>query len=241
MDKETQFLCGLLELQYNATDIPAITKLSSSVAWAQGWPADNRAFWNAEAFMWSKKIDKETRQLIEKELAFLQKRRDHKNLDLGCGAYSYLPSVGFDFSEKMLQFNERCTKKVIGSLEEKLPFATASFDSVTAVFVFNYILNYQQLFCEINRILQEGGKFVMILSSTSINEWQKQKEVNSFTAQHWSLLLGYAGFKVSLTEKENLLFFQCQQKAYVFSCWPECSSRCGLRSRKEQGRKIISS
>ena len=43
------------------------------------------------------KISKERRLLIEQELKFLFKG---KNLDLGCGAYSYFPSVGFDLSEK---------------------------------------------------------------------------------------------------------------------------------------------
>ncbi len=216
MEQETQFLAGLLELQYGVADIAAITKLSSSVSWAKGWPDNNLAFWNAEAFMWSKKIDKIVRQLIEEELSFLQKKRNFRNLDLGCGAYSYLPSVGFDFSEKMLLFNERCTEKVIGNLEEKLPFDDASFDSVTAVFVLNYVQDYNQLLSEIKRILRENGLFVMILSVRSINEWQRQKEINSFTALHWSSLLKDTGFKVSVKEKENLLFFQCEKK-YVLS------------------------
>ncbi len=206
MDKETQFLSGLLELQYDTADIPSLTKLSSSICWAKGWPVNNHAFWNAEAFMWSKKIDKTIRKIIEDELAFLSTGR---NLDLGCGAYSYLHSVGFDLSEKMLQFNERCTQKVIGDLEEKLPFADASFDSATAIFLFNYVNNYHQLFLEIKRILRQNGNFVMILSATPINEWQKQKEVNSCSARDWYLLLEKAGFKINLKEKNNLLFFKC--------------------------------
>ncbi len=215
MDKETQFLAGLLDLQYDVADISVLTKLSSSISWAKGWPDNSHAFWNAEAFMWSKKIDKETRQLIEKELAFLQKRRDHKNLDLGCGAYSYLPSVGFDFSEKMLQFNERCFEKVVGSLEQKLPFKDAFFNSVTAIFVLNYIKNYHQLFSEIKRILRERGKFVMILSADPINDWQRQKEVNSFNVQEWLSLLKIVGFDIEWNNKDNLLFFKCRKAKFI--------------------------
>lgn len=211
MDKETQFLSSLLDLQYGVADIPTLTNLSSSVSWAKGWPDNNLAFWNAEAFMWSKKIDKTVRKIIEEELAFLQKKRNFRNLDLGCGAYSYLPSVGFDLSEKMLLFNERCTEKVIGNLEEKLPFDDSSFDSVTAVFLLNYVQNYNQLLSEIKRILRDRGQFVMILSAHPVNEWQRQKEVNSFTAVHWFLLLENVGFRVSVTEKENLLFFKCEK------------------------------
>ncbi len=210
LSPEDVFLSGLLELQYGVADIPTLTKLSSSIPWAKGWPDNNPAFWNAEAFMWSKKIDKTVRKLIEKELAFLSNGR---NLDLGCGAYSYLPSVGFDFSEKMLQFNDHCTEKVIGNLEGKLPFNDTSFDSITAVFLFNYIRNYQPLFLEIKRILRNEGQFVMILSSTPINEWQKQKEINSFTPQHWVSLLELVGFKVDFTEKEKLFFFYCRKKS----------------------------
>ncbi len=215
MDKETQFLVGLLDLQYGVADIAAITKLSSSISWAKGWPDNNHAFWNAEAFMWSKKIDKTVRKIIEDELAFLQKKRDYRNLDLGCGAYSYLPSVGFDFSEKMLQFNERCTEKVSGNLEEKLPFADASFDSVTAVFLLNYIRNYNQLFNEIKRILRDGGLFVMVLSVDLINEWQRQKVVNCFNAQEWIFILGVGGFDVKWVNKDNLLFFKCRKENFA--------------------------
>ena len=215
MDKETQFLSGLLELQYDAADISSLTKLSSSISWAKGWPDNGHAFWNAEAFMWSKKIDKTVRRLIEDELAILPKKRNYQNLDLGCGAYSYLPSVGFDLSEKMLLFNERCAEKIIGNLEEKLPFADASFDSVTAIFVLNYVQNYNQLFCEIKRILRVDGQFVMILSATPINNWQRQKEVNGFNVQEWISLLKVVGFDVELNNKDNLLFFKCRKAKFI--------------------------
>ena len=45
----------------------------------------------------------------------------------------------------MLQFNDNCQKKVIGNLENYLPFPSSSFDSITAVFILNYIKNWQQL------------------------------------------------------------------------------------------------
>lgn len=203
---EDQFLEGLLELQYNVADLSALAKVASCVSWAKGWPLDSHAFWNAEAFMWPHKISKTVRKIIEQKLSFL---RGKKNLDLGCGAYSYLPSVGFDLSEKMLDFNENCYEKVRGSVEKKLPFSDASFESVTAIFLLNYVKNYQQLFQEIWRILQEKGILVMVLSSAPINEWQRQKEVNRFEKERWEMLLQKSGFAVKLKEKENLLFLDC--------------------------------
>ncbi len=207
---EDLFLEGLLELQYNTADLTALKRLASRISWAKGWPHDSRAFWNAEAFMWQHKISKKNREIIEQELSSLCGK---KNLDLGCGAHSYLPSVGFDLSPKMLDFNANCYEKVKGSVEEKLPFADDSFDSATAVFLLNYVQNYQQLLQEIRRALREKGIFVMVLSSTPVNEWQRQKEVNSFEKEKWQMLLHKSGFVVKLKEEKNLCFFWCRKQA----------------------------
>ena len=83
MDPETAFLCGLMELHYGQEVIDKLKPLSEKVLWAQGWPQDVKAFWNAEAFMWQYKIDKEKRESIGRELTFLEGGR---NLDVGCGA-----------------------------------------------------------------------------------------------------------------------------------------------------------
>lgn len=206
LDPETVFLSGLIELQYGQHDTKKLTKAAQKISWAQGWPDDKKAFWNAEAFMWSRKIKKEKRQLIEGELAFLS---NGTNLDLGCGAYSYLPSVGFDLSEKMLQFNDNCHEKVVGDLEDLLPFPDDKFDSITAVFVFNYVNNYNLLFREIKRLLKSDGIFMMILSSKQINDWQGQKEVSQFSLKQWTEILKKSGFLVKFYEKEGLWFFKC--------------------------------
>ena len=202
MDPETEFLQGLIELQYGKN--PDLKEVAQKVPWAKGWPENDKAFWNAEAFMWERKISKEKRELIKKELAFL----DGRNLDLGCGAYSYIKSVGFDFSSKMLQFNDNLTEKIEGSLENKLPFRE-EFDSVTAAFVLNYVEDYEQLLQEVKRILKEQGKFLMVLFSKQVKEWQRQKELNSFSAEKWKEVLEEVGFSVKFYEKEELWFFSC--------------------------------
>jgi ubiquinone/menaquinone biosynthesis C-methylase UbiE len=206
LNPENEFLKNLIKLQYGLKVQPTLKKISSKISWAKGWPKNNQSFWNAEAFMWEHKVDKEIRKLISAQLLFLHGK---KNLDLGCGGYSYIPSVGFDFSQKMLDFNDNCIKKVEGDLEQKLPFQNASFDSVTAIFVLNYVKNYPQLLSEINRILKPKGFFVTILYSKNINSWQRQKEVNKLSQKEWKKVLSDAGFSVKLNGKQGLWLFKC--------------------------------
>ena len=54
-------------------------KFANQVPAFKGWPHDDKAFWNAEAFMWNNKIDRELRETVKNELAF---RIGEKNLDL---------------------------------------------------------------------------------------------------------------------------------------------------------------
>jgi ubiquinone/menaquinone biosynthesis C-methylase UbiE len=205
MDTETSFLSGLLELQYGQDVVNKLKKIAVSVDWAKGWPQDKVAFWNAEAFMWGHKISLDKRKLIGREL----ERLGDKNLDLGCGAYSYVKSVGFDVSPKMLDFNENLVERVAGDLEEKLPFSDREFDSVTAVFVLNYVKNYELLLSEVYRIVKKD--FIVVLSSKQVNDWQRQKEVNLFSSSKWRDILSKY-FLVEFKEKEKLWFFNCNKR-----------------------------
>ena len=237
LDAETDFFCGLLELQYGNAQIKKLQKLASEISWAQGWPTEKKAFWNAEAFLWKQKISRQKRELIKNEiLLFLSEKKESKairnnavniksreevkiksrreadNLDLGCGAYSYLPSVGFDCSEEMLKLNEQCVQKIVGDIEKPLPFASAEFSSVTAIFVLNYIQNYFLLFSEIFRILKPAGKLVAVLSEKGVNDWQGQKEINHFLPKKWKNIFQENGFSVEMKANESLLFFLCKKK-----------------------------
>ncbi|MBI2665843.1 class I SAM-dependent methyltransferase [Candidatus Woesearchaeota archaeon] len=135
-------------------------------------------------------------------------------MDLGCGAHSYIPSVGLDISPKMLQFNDNCSKKIVGDLEKKMPFEDEVFDSVTAIFLFNYIVNYQQLLQEIYRILKKNGVLVAVLSCKEINEWQRQKQVNSFTAKEWKQNIKNARFIVTHSQVDQLLFLKGRKNSF---------------------------
>lgn len=214
LDLETQFFTGLLELHHGLDVQKKLKQISAQVVWAKQWPENNESFWNAEAFLWGYKINPKVRNLIKSELAFLN-CPGNKNLDLGCGAYSYLSSTGFDFSEQMLKFNQQCSLKIKGDLEQKLPFSDGSFNSVTAIFVLNYLENYSQLLFEVRRILALNGIFVAVLSTQEINSWHQQKEKNSFSFLEWVEILKDHFSSVTFFSKENLCFFVVlNNKAY---------------------------
>lgn len=207
-DWEKEFFAARLELDYgdcNAAE--KIKNISRQVPWLEGWPEDRTAFWNGEAFMWQQKIDPKKRAAIAGELHFLE---GGKNLDLGCGSYSYIPSVGFDISEKMLLLNENCIERIAGDLEKKLPFADGDFDSVTLIFVLDYVRNCLDLLKEIRRVLKKEGSLVVVQSLAEVNSWQRQKKVNHFTGEGWNSLFLEQGFEVEVHQKEKLVFFNCK-------------------------------
>ncbi|MBU0459742.1 MAG: hypothetical protein KJ771_02950, partial [Nanoarchaeota archaeon] len=67
LDNESKFLSGLIELQYGQKVEKKMRGFAQEVEWAQGWPENKKAFWNAEAFMWERKISREKRELIATE------------------------------------------------------------------------------------------------------------------------------------------------------------------------------
>ncbi len=205
-DAENEFLIWLLELGYGEKVEGKLKKLAGSVSWARGWPVEKRAFWNGEAFMWRKKIDVRVREVISEELSAFN---DGRNLDIGCGAYSYVKSVGFDVSEKMLQFNDNCYEKIVGDLNVRLPFGDGSFDSVTAVFVLNYVENLDLLLSEVRRVLCHEGRFMVVLYSGQVNVWQRQKEVRHLALLEWKSVFEGEGFRVRVWGREGLWGFEC--------------------------------
>ena len=102
-------------------------------------------------------------------------------------------------------------ERVVGNLEGPLPFDDCSFNSVTAIFVLNYVTNIDQLVSEIKRVLKVDGTFMAVLSKTGVQTWQKQKEVHSFLQDSWSSLLN-THFTVESYTKEGMCFFRCKGK-----------------------------
>ena len=206
-DPEAEFLVGMLQLHYGKKVSSKLRRIAQRVSWAKGWPEDPEAFWNAEAFWWKRQINAEVRTQIGQRLAYL---RGGKNLDLGCGAYSYLPSVGFDLSSVMLRHNDQCSRKIVGDVEQQLPFHDGEFSSVTAIFLFNYIRNYALLLQEIGRVLQSKGVFVAVLAE-KVQAWPRQKQINSFSLQQWKKIMEKAGFQVQLEGKGQLWFLHSRK------------------------------
>ena len=213
MEEENEFFIRKLELDYgDKKAVDKIQSLAKKVDWLKGWPGSRKAFWNGESFMWGNKISKEKRKLIKQELSFLQRENNQntdQNLDLGCGSYSYLSSVGFDISERMLQLNDGLVDRYVGDVEKELPFADGSFGSATLVFLLNYVNNYDGLLKEVSRVLKKNGKLVVVQSKEKVNSWQRQQAINNFGFKKWGKLLAEVGFKVNFYEKEGLGFFIC--------------------------------
>lgn len=230
---ETAFFQGLIELQYGQNVQKKLRSLAAKIPWAHGWPTKKQAFWNAEAFMWQRKIDKQQRQLITQEIrreirrevailaGRLSGKRNHglRNLDLGCGAYSYLHSTaGVDLSAKMLALNERLEQKIPLDLEklrlsrQRLPFPSAAFDSVTAVFLLNYLPNHAHaaLFREIQRVLKKSGLFMMVLAAQSLEHRYRRQERAKLSFGQWKRRLR-PFFLVKAYEKEKMWFFCCRK------------------------------
>lgn len=178
----------------------------------KGWPHDDKSFWNAEAFMWNTKIDKELRQAIKNELVF---RVGEKNLDLGAGNIVYTPNtVALDYSSEMLKLSDAPTK-VEHNLEKPLPFGDGMFDSLTAVFVLNYIENIHGLINEMYRVLKLGGK-LSIVQPSSVNDLYYLHVKNEYTESDLRILLKKAGFITDSVSKtvnnKNVVFFFCEKK-----------------------------
>lgn len=212
---ETEFFLRKLELDYGDERAEeGLKKISTRISWLNGWPENKKAFWNGESFMWGNKISKETREMIKEELKFLVESK--KNLDLGCGSFSYVGSVGFDIAEKMLLLNSNLSEKVVGDLEKELPFEDKEFSSVTMVFILNYVENYFGLLNEVFRVLENDGKLVAVQPAEEVNSWQRQKAVNKLDFKEWKMILEKAGFEVNFYEKGKLGFFKCRKRNLAF-------------------------
>ena len=153
--------------------IKKASKIADKIPEFKGWPKAEK-IWDIEAFGWTGQIPKKVRNTIKQEL---RKRISpgSLNLALGSGAYPYLEeSVLLDYSEEMLRAAVKYKKKVLYDINKgKLPFKKNEFDSITMVFVINYLDNPKQVFKETKRILKTNGKLIIIQSAKSLNYLSK--------------------------------------------------------------------
>lgn len=95
-------------------------------------------------------------------------------LDIGCAAGAEVEPlrtrgfriVGIDYSAEMLRFAQQRYGALDGvhfcrADAESLPFASASFDHVVCLGVFEYLSTYERSLEEINRVLRPGGVIII--------------------------------------------------------------------------------
>ena len=207
---EDKLLSQLLELQHAVIKHSEVQITAANVSWAKGYPSNKEAFWNCEAFMWSRKIDAKKREMIRTELLRHIELESINNLDIGSGSYCYIPSIAFDCSIKMLNFNDSTLQKIEGDLLKKWPLDHNSFTSVTAVFVLNYISDLDFMFSEVKRVLINGGKFVAVISANGVSDLHQQHEKHKFSLIELEQELLRIFDFVEAYEKVGLWFFVCK-------------------------------
>lgn len=178
-------------------------KLAEQISDLKGWPDDPTIFWNIESSGWHARLSKEIRHSIRLELNQMINNCD-LNLSLGSGCYPYvINSVLLDISEDMLKNVLRFDKKIIYNMNIGcLPFKDNSFDSVSMIFVINYLKNPENVIKEVKRILKKEGRLIIIQSKKQINrlfEIQEKKVWNSIAI---SRLLRKNGFEVTSSSKK---------------------------------------
>ncbi|MGE5279428.1 MAG: class I SAM-dependent methyltransferase [Deltaproteobacteria bacterium] len=159
---------------------------------------------------------------LRRVLDFIGQACSGQGLDVGCGdgfftnALSRLPGVetvtGADVAQAALnEARKRCPKLSLRLIEKgRLPFSDASFDFVTLIEVAEHILDVEQLFGEVRRVLRPAGR--LIVTTTDFNWpkkvliaalcWEKYfyptgPHIRFFTRRSLRRFLDTAGFKVT--------------------------------------------
>ncbi len=124
-------------------------------------------------------MKKQREPLLEPLLRWLRLRRVIAEipenaivLDVGCGRNAaFLRAIepriqkGYGVDFKVAEFQTDKLKAVQVHLGEELPFADASFDTVTMLAVLEHIEYEQAILKEIHRVLKPGGRLVLTVPS----------------------------------------------------------------------------
>jgi len=122
-----------------------------------------------------------------------------KALDFGCGSglssqmlLNRMPDldlIGVDISEKAIsRCQEQSIKAKLTELGERLPFDTAEFDIVFAVFVMHFNINIPTL-GELCRVLRPSGLFVFnVYQRDTVGLAEQLKETGFYNIEVWKRL-----------------------------------------------------
>jgi SAM-dependent methyltransferase len=146
--------------------------------------------------------------------------KDHRPriLDVGCGTGAnllmlskYGDAEGVDISEDALTFcHERGLDKVKLGAAEKLPFADATFDLVTALDVVEHLDDDLAGLREFRRVLRPDGR-VLLFVPTFMFLWGLQDDVSNhrrrYRLSELRNVLASAGFEIERSTYANITFF----------------------------------
>lgn len=101
-------------------------------------------------------------------------------LDIGCGSCAWnckhWEVTGFDLSEKLLVkgiLEKRLAKKVVGDIENGLPFKDGEFDAVVLTEVLEHLENPQEKLREMARVVRKGGCLIVTVPFGSwLGAWE---------------------------------------------------------------------
>lgn len=97
-------------------------------------------------------------------------------LDLGCGRGNFVVDelrsrigdiIGIDADESATTSNVSAQRVVFGDIQQRLPFADASFDCVISLWVLEHIANPDAVFAEVARVLKPGGLFAFVTPNSA--------------------------------------------------------------------------
>lgn len=138
------------------------------------------------------------------EIPILQKTRNKRILNVGCGNDTY----GTDFVDLYPSRPEviKCNMDV-----EKIPFPDNYFDEVYSKYTFEHLINPLNFLKESFRVLKKGGKIIIVTDNAGLyglfgnahyGEYEKlgkhgvkDRHYHLFTTQHMKNWLDIVGFK----------------------------------------------
>jgi len=187
----------LFKINYHDMDlVDQAVKIAKRIKTLHDWPENQELFWNWEAVGWKARVPVHVKDFIAEELSYLMKG---KNLEIGCGSVCYIPgSVCIDVSHDMLMYNESGARAQARA--ELLCCKSDVFDSVTLVFVANYLPDLVKVAYELRRVLKREGKVVCVLSAKPIHRLHRLVETKSFSVDKLVYALNRVGLK---TKKEK--------------------------------------
>lgn len=116
-------------------------------------------------------------------------KKEWKILDIGCNTGNFLAncskvSVGVDIDKDAVELcNRRGLKAIYYNVEEGLPFDDNTFDAVNCRHVIEHIAYADKFLKEIQRILNKGGKCVILtdnLKKVGLEFWHDPTHIKPF-------------------------------------------------------------